>query len=166
MNKLLWRISSTNGRWGVEIAGEAKCLPLFEGRSCMAVPGQLKALGRRAGRQCFGFEAGASCFVVLEEDAEAVQGAGSALVHKEDLQSGDSVTLLHVAPGGVWKWTGYKGRSSGYRMVTPSGAIEDVPTSLLLAAGIVEPKEPPAPAPSPPAFSASFADALRKAGLA
>ena len=69
-----------------------------------------------------------------------------------------------LRPLGRRKWTGYKGRDSGYRMVTTSGAIEEVPVSLLIDAGIVQPKEPPKLASPPPPFASTFADALRKAG--
>lgn len=164
MRELLWRTTSTNGRWGVEIVGDAEHKALFEDRS-RAIPGQLRALGRRAGFECFAFEPGGSGFLVIEGEAEAVEGAGSVLVHQEGLQSNSYVTLLHVAPLGLWKWTGYKGRDAGYRMVRADGSIQSVPTALLLDAGIVQPKEPPPPASAPPVFGSSFADALRKAGL-
>jgi len=120
---------------------------------------------------CFQFEpapAGspATCFVVVGGDlVPAGPETGVSVVASESLQSGDVGTILHVAPGGVYQSFGYKRRSSHFILVRPDGTTTEPSPGLLLAAGILRPKEEPPPAPPPAPFNAGMAEALRKAGL-
>ncbi len=163
--KMLFEARSTNGRSGVQVVGTEDVEYGGCGRT-FAVPGALKALGKTAGMSCFEHvTADPGHFVVVGGDLRVVEGAGATEVNHQDLQSGQEVTILHARVGACWKWAGYKGRSSGYSILREGGVIEDAPAALLLAAGLVEPREAPAPAPPAPTFNGAFAAALKKAGL-
>lgn len=159
---VLFETRSTNGRWGVQIVGEIQ-LPDEERFDARPRQGRLEALGRRGGLQCFRFVAVAGDqWVVVGDGLVPVEGAGSVLVHSEDLQSNSSCVLLHVRGGGLYRWVGYKGRSSGYTQLV-GGSTSEAPAGLLLEAGIIEPVEGSVKeAPEAPPFNAAFAAALKR----
>jgi len=163
MNTIIYSVKSTNGRWGTDIVGPEELK-----ERCRAViftlPGRVEALGETAGRTCFRFVPD-STFIVVGENLVVVEGAGCECVHSQGLQSHSSVTILHAQEHAVFKSIGYKGRSATYYIVKAGGLLEKAPAALLLDAGIVQPREVPAPTPPPSQFNSSFADALRKAGL-
>jgi hypothetical protein len=159
--KAVLNARSQNGRWGVQIVckDEAARFP---------AQGSLRPLGRSAGITCFEFVPGETgTWVVTGGDLDKVQGPVEVAA-KEDLQGGDSVTVLVCRPGAAWRSFGYRRRGSSWQMLTGEGSIIEPPVGVLLAAGVIQPAEvpaedvilPPEPDPESPMLCA-----MRKAGL-
>ena len=173
---VIWSARSTNGRWGAEIVSAIPVPPLDQGgmpgmvtsigRNQIRWPlrGRLTPLGTAAGIASFHFDAdeSAATWVLPGADARPVEGATEAWC--ESLQSSAMGSILLLGPTAIVKMVGYKGRSAHF-VLYKEGERQDVPTSVLLALGLIEPAETPAPIEPPPAPSGALADALRRAGF-
>lgn len=159
--KVLKSWYSTNGRWGVEIVGEE----LGEDehwQNCM--PGTLIPLGERGSVKAFKYVPGNESFVVSLPDGEAVSENGAVEVCNQYLQSNNSITLFNAKEGAIFQSWGYKRRSSTFYAVTKEG-LKEVPPSVLLALGLIEPSEEIQPLPEPKQPNNQMLEALKKAGL-
>lgn len=170
MNALsvIWKTRSTNGRWGAEIVSEFPVPSLDQG-GCNAIRwplrGRLTPLGKAAGIDSFRFDADESAptWVLPGGDLRPIEGATEAW--SQYLQSNASGTILVLGAIAILKNVGYKGRSAHF-VLYQEGERQDAPASVLLALGLIEPKEPPPPIAAPPAPSGALQDALRRAGMA
>jgi hypothetical protein len=175
MNALsvVWSCRSTNGRWGAEIVSASLAVPPLDqgGSHSIRWPqrGTLTPLGTAAGIAAFRFEAddsAATWVLPMDGSGEPCQPVdGVTIAWSEGLQSGRSGDILVLGQVALVKMIGYRGRSSRY-VLYRAGEREDAPTSILLALGLIEPKEAPAPIEPPPAPSGALQEALQKAGLA
>jgi hypothetical protein len=167
MKSVVYR--STNGRSGVEILAPDHLVDEGGRLRPSPVRGRFESLGRRAGTSVFRLveDPTASQYAVVEDDASpAGEATGVAVVHCESLQSGNVVTLLHVAEGGVYQVFGYKRRSSRFVACIDGRFIEPSP-GVLLDAGLVEPAEDSiVETPPAPPIGGALRAALAKAGLA
>ena len=157
--KKVWSVTSTNGRWGIEIVSPA------EGEIKWPARGTLKSLGSIEGRDVFRFDPddGSQTWVLPGRDLEPLSGASTAI--KMSLQSSDSGTIMILGPQAAVRSWGYKGRSSHVTLYL-EGVAQDCPASILLALGLIEAQGKLIEIPPPPPVSGAMAEALRKAGLA
>jgi hypothetical protein len=145
---------SINGRTGIEIIGSAD----LKGQKVFK--GTLVPLGRTAGMACFRVDPG-TAWIVVGDDLQIVEGAGSAIVAREDLQGNSCCTVLTVQEGGIYKKYGYKRRDAEYCQILDGHSVE-VSAAFLLDAGIIKPAVAPEAAIAPPPFNSAFAVALMK----
>lgn len=115
----VYEVSSTNGRWGVQIVtGEGPSF--FRER---VQEGTLSRLGCEAGFEVFRFTPGTSgTFSLVEGDAKLMKGGETVLTMS--LQSGDIANLFHVKEGDVWKAWGYARRSAKLWTLRGGKAVE------------------------------------------
>ena len=151
---------STNGQWGIDISG-------WPDRGGPIQRGTIRALGHVAGFECFQFEpdpAANTWIYAAVADVEPVHGATT--VARRSMQSNAFAVVLLLSDLAVVRWTGYKGRSSGYRQIV-NGEESRMSRAALLAAGLIEPATPPEPVEAPPAAPAAlrthFAEVLSAA---
>jgi len=157
----VWECRSTNGRWGMALVAAAP----IEGRRSI-FPGRAVPLGEVAGTATFRLDPGEPGeWVVCGGDLVPVEGSGAVLIKSISLQSYQTGTIINARAGAILRWTGYKGRAAGFQAVGGDGRLVDVPASVLLALGLIQPDEPPAevePAREP---DTAMATALRAAGV-
>jgi len=174
--KELFKAASTNGRWGMVIAGpeDYEQKEGFAGiNTGISFFGKLIDLGEVNGFKTYRFDPldpssqadGGNWFLVMD-DAEAMVGAEK--IFSKGLQSGRVVTLFALASdfAVVREW-GYDRRSSWF-VTYVNGKKQDVPDAVLVAAGVVEPphyEEVKVEVENPTTTNAALAEALRAAGL-
>jgi hypothetical protein len=157
--KTIYKTTSTNGRWGLEVVGPDDVAD----RQKVFVNFAFQPLGKAGGIECFQLIPTEGNIAIISGDVECPEGTGTVMVHSADLQSSNVVSLLHAIPRGVFKRYDYKRRGSSYQQVMPDGGIVEASPALLLAAGILQPKDKPAEVPQP-SFNSAFSDALKKIG--
>lgn len=151
---------STNGRWGLNV------LAPTEIKENVPIKGTLENLGRAAGFSNYKLTPhDAQTYIVILGDIEPIEGTPITVVENQSLQSSKYITLTIALPGATWKSYGYNRRSAAYYSLNQEGRIVRAPTSLLLATGAIQPKEPPPPIPLPSPPEGAMAEAMRKAGL-
>lgn len=164
--KEIYRATSQNGRWGLALVSEG----ISPEDLRQPVQATITALGSAEGRDVFRLEpTDRPQWALVGGDLEPL--AGATVVNAQSLQGGDSVTLLLLSERAIVKSYGYKRRSSRVRFFD-DGVEKPIPSSVLLALGVLpgSPKPEPIPAPEPfdpaamePEARGALAKALAKA---
>lgn len=162
--EVIIRERSVNGRCGVDVVSDQKIdLPYSPIHAIL--DHKLVPLGVSAGISVFKLVPEDGTFAVIGNDLDPVEGSGAVLLKKESLQGNQYVSVLNTREGAILRWTGYKGRSSGFYAITRNG-VKDVPASVLLALGLIEPDEAPYEEVQPAAPpNTAMLEQLREAGL-
>lgn len=152
--KELFRVDSTNGRYGLAVVGpDDQTLP---------AQGSLRHLGQVAGVDTYLFVPGETGTWVLPSWEEAVVHGGATVVAQLSLQSYRSGAVLLLGREAVVEFYGYKRRSS--RVVAYADGREvEIPATVLAAMGGVAPTGDVAPVEPPPALAGSMAAAFAAA---
>jgi len=152
--EILWKVTSTNRRWGISIVGPAT--------EEWPAEGSLVKLGKFEGHETFEFIPGTTGQWILPcDDATCITGA--VVIVKEDLQSNRVATIIVGGDFFVLKKFGYKRRSS--RIIAyKRGQKITIPTEIMAVMGLIPCEKKPVVAEIPP-FGNTLATALKKAGL-
>ncbi len=161
--EIIYQRRSTNGRWGLAVVGNTPKV-INKGNTEIIRDHSVESLGTVAGIETFRLVSMSGTHLVMGSDLEVVPGSGAVEVGRMNLQSSDVVTLIAARDGAIVKEYGYKRRSSHFFAVTPEGTA-NVPSSVLLALGLVEPDTPARPVAAPVPPSNNMFAALQKAGL-
>lgn len=164
--EILSKFVSQNGRWGLTLLAPEPILPI--GGSYY---GPTVYRGQAAEQSAVGGITGviinpsAEGFVlVVKDDGDSVTAmSGTVMVSTMGLQANGQVAVLNASPeGGLFKVTGYKGRSVTYWVIDETGSAVEADPALLVAKGVLRPKATPTPVapPSPP--SAALSAFLKK----
>lgn len=143
--KEIYRATSQNGRWGLALVSEG----ISPEDLRQPVQATITALGTAEGRNVFRVEpTELPQWALVGGDLEPL--AGASTVNTQSLQGGDSVTLLLLSERAIVKSYGYKRRSSRIRFFD-DGVEKPIPSSVLLALGVLpgSPKPKPISAPEP-----------------
>lgn len=157
---IVFREISQNGFRGLEIVSAETEPPA---RGSFLARGSLRALGTTAGVRSFEFTASSEAttwVLATRQDVEPVEGA--TLAAKVDLCGDKYASVLVIGALAIIREWGYKRRSSRYVMYR-EGEAQEVPPSVLLALGLIEPESAPEAIAPPPAPSGAFAEALAAA---
>lgn len=165
----LWECRSTNGRWGAVLLAKDVVQGHQSGSGNYgrdgSYPGRATPLGEVAGTKTFRLDPEPGSFVVCGGDVTPVEGSGAIVVYRESLQSSSYGSIISARPGAILRSTGYKGRSAWFRALCEDGSLADVPASVVLALGLVEPDEAPEPVQAAEPPSTAMAAALRAVGV-
>ena len=166
----IYRATSQNGHWGMALVSNG-----IEERLCRETPVQANVikLGEAEGHEVFRLEpTSALQWAAVFGDAEVISGA--SMVYGCSLQGNSNVSLILLSEQALVRVYGYKRRSERI-IYFEQGEVRRVPSSVLLALGLLGNNAEPQLVASPPAFNlgamapetkSALADALRKAGLA
>lgn len=158
--KIVFREISQNGFRGLEIVSGTAEAPA---RGSFVARGSLRPLGTTAGVRSFEFTASdeADTWVLAtRQDVEPIEGA--TLATRVDLCGDRYASVIVMGPLAIVREWGYKRRSSRFVMYR-GGEEQEVPPSVLLALGLIEPESAPEAIAPPPAPSGAFAEALAAA---
>jgi hypothetical protein len=156
--RVIFKSTSTNGRWGIEICTESTEEITFPAQ------GTLTSLGKQAGITAYKFEPGETgqYIAVINKKVEEVEGC--RVERCMTRQSSDYTTVLVCGPQAVYKTYTYKDRGSFFTMLI-NGKEQDAPASILLALGLIESEIETKVVEDAPMINTAFADALKKAGF-
>jgi hypothetical protein len=158
MSKILLSARTQNGRRAIEFVGEDTQEML---RDYRPRKGRFEPLGYVDGVNAFKLvEDNGDNYAIALEDAEPVVSA--VKVAQLFLQGGKYCTLLHAREGSVWREYGYKQRSSDLYTLL-NGQRRELPSSIALALGLIEPSEPAEIVELAPALEPAFSDAMQTA---
>lgn len=144
--KEIYRATSQNGRWGLALVSEG----IFPEDLRQPVQATITALGSAEGHDVFRLEpTDLPQWALIGDDL--VPLAGATVVNAQNLQGGDSVTLLLLSRQAIVKDYGYKRRSSRIRFFD-DGVKKSIPSSVLLALGVLPETPIPEPIPAPEPF--------------
>ena len=133
---LLQKLSSTNGRWGIEVIGPPALKPERWALPRCLVGYRADVLGETAGVEVVRLAPEPGSVTIIESRDQVAPVAGEAtVVASMSLQSGHYATVISARPGAVLRWVGYKGRSAGFERVTGEG-LREMASHEALAMGI------------------------------
>ena len=158
--KEIYRATSQNGRWGLALVSE-DLQP-----DCLRQPVQatITALGSAEGRDVFRLEpTDRPQWALVGGDLEPLSGASTVIA--QNLQGGDSVTLLLLSKRAIVRSYGYKRRSSTITYYE-DGETKAVPASVLLALGVLPEAPIPEPIPAPEPFDSATMEPEARGALA
>ena len=158
--KEIYRATSQNGRWGLALVSEG--IPPEDLRQ--PVQATITALGTAEGRDVFRLEpTDKPQWALVGGDLEPLAGASTVIA--QNLQGGDSVTLLLLSRQAIVRSYGYKRRSSTITYYE-DGEAKDVPASVLLALGVLPEAPIPEPIPVPEPFDSAAMEPEARGALA
>lgn len=158
--KEICRATSQNGRWGLALVSEG----LQPGCLRQPVQATITALGNAEGRDVFRLEpTDKPQWALVGDDLEPL--AGASVVIAQNLQGGDSVTLLLLSRQAIVRSYGYKRRSSTITYYE-DGEAKNVPASVLLAIGVLPETPIPEPIPAPEPFNPTAMEPEARGALA
>lgn len=158
--KEIYRATSQNGRWGLALVSEG----IEPGGLRQPVQTTITALGTAEGRDVFRLEpTDRPQWALVGGDLEPLAGASTVIA--QNLQGGDSVTLLLLSRQAIVRSYGYKRRSSTITYYE-DGEAKDVPASVLLAIGVLPEAPIPEPIPAPEPFDPTAMEPEARGALA
>ena len=158
--KEIYRATSQNGRWGLALVSEG----ISPEDLRQPVQATITALGTAEGRDVFRLEpTDKPQWALVGGDLEPL--AGATVVNAQSLQGGDSVTLLLLSRQAIVKDYGYKRRSSRIRFFD-DGVKKSIPSSVLLALGVLPEAPIPEPIPAPEPFDPTAMEPEARGALA
>lgn len=158
--KEIYRATSQNGRWGLALVSEG----IEPGGLRQPVRATITALGTTEGRDVFRLEpTDKPQWALVGDDLEPL--AGASIVIAQNLQGGDSVTLLLLSERAIIKSYGYKRRSSTITYYE-AGEVKAIPASVLLALGVLPETPIPEPIPAPEPFDPAAMEPEARGALA
>ncbi len=158
--KEIYRATSQNGRWGLALVSEG----ISPEDLRQPVQATITALGSAEGHDVFRLEpTDKPQWALVGGDLEPL--AGATVVNTQSLQGGDSVTLLLLSRQAIVKDYGYKRRSSRIRFFD-DGVKKSIPSSVLLALGVLPEAPIPEPIPAPEPFDPTAMEPEARGALA
>lgn len=157
-------VKSQNGSRGLSVVSEN---PKFS-EGTIVEGAAVKSLGTRAGYESYEVLPAEGSWVWVEKGNMSFKPLfGAKKVTEVDLCGGYQATILALGPKALVQWFGYKGRTSGFYMIT-EGARESAPAALLLKMGLIKPAEGSVKPPEeclPPGLSEEQVKLLKSLGL-